>query len=121
MRLVAEVDGFVPHLQAPLDFSHREIQIPERHGADGHEAVGCYARPVDEPVVVGFDAFIHEVALADAQEVAVAEAAHIGIQHLRCDAFVIQMLHTGRSVPHGLVNLFVGSGMVGHHAVKACH
>ena len=105
LGLVAEVHRAVTELDAALQLADREVDVPERDRGDREQPLGIGAAPVVEEVVVRAHALRDELGVAEAQEVAVPEAADVRVEHLRADALAVEEREPGVGVVHRVGDL----------------
>ena len=82
LRLIAEVDGAMPVVDATVQLVDGHFAIPERQRRDSDQAVRIGAAPVGQEVVVGADTRGDQFTITEAEEVAVAESADVRIHQL---------------------------------------
>ena len=122
LRLVAEVDGFVAHVEASLDFTNCQIEIPKRNCGNRNQTSRVGAAPVGEEIVVGTHALCNKFTIAETKEVPVAESTHVGIEDLRVHAFFIKERQTRFCVEHCWMNVVERLRRTDRHdAVEAGH
>jgi hypothetical protein len=126
LRLVAEEQGG-SRGGAALDLAHRRGHVPERRRHHGHEPARIGAGPLEQPVVVGAHAGEHELRVADAQEAARPEAAHVRVEHVRVQLLLVHegearlgVVHGRRDVVVGLAHVRERAGVAGR-GVRAGH
>src|SRR5690606_3756122 len=74
-----EQDGLESQRCGALDLAHAVVDVPEGQRRHRNQPPWIDRSPLELPVVVRTNAFVHEVTVFEAQETLPAEAADVGV------------------------------------------